>query len=46
MGVLIGVIGGVVVVAGICFAVLARIGAHWREASEEWAPDEIGDVDD
>jgi hypothetical protein len=42
MSILIGVGGGVVVVAGACLAVLARIGAGWREACEEWAPDEVG----
>jgi hypothetical protein len=44
--VLISVAGGVVVAAGLCFAVLARIGAQWREACEEWAPDEVGGIDD
>lgn len=44
--VLIGVGGGVVVAAGLCVAVLARIGARWREACEEWAPDEVGGIDD
>lgn len=44
--VLIGVGGCVVVAAGLCVAVLARIGARWREACEEWAPDEVGGIDD
>jgi hypothetical protein len=43
---LIGVGGGFVVAAGLGIAVLARIGAGWRESCEEWAPDEVGGIDD
>jgi hypothetical protein len=46
IGALIGVVGGVVVAASACLVVLARVGARWRDAREEWAPDEVGSIDE
>lgn len=45
--VLIGAVSaGIVVAATSCFCALAYVGARWREAGEEWAPDEVGGVED
>lgn len=33
-------------IAGAGFAALARIGEAWREITEEWWPDEVGEPDE
>jgi hypothetical protein len=34
--------GCLLAVAAGGFAILAQLGAEWREATEEWWPDEVG----